>query len=264
MEPQAERYLCMLRQIMNNGQIIKPRGIECKELEDLQIHIDPDCPFMAFDDRKYNIEYFKQEMRWKLRANKYDTSIQNHANMWEDVINPDGTYNSNYGQYWFGEQHGIWDVVTELLRDPNSRKAVIPMLNVSHMSPQTVDTVCTECVGFRIRNGCLNMSVHMRSSDVIYGLGTDIPTFAFLYRLVMGLIGGVLPGLITITAMSSHIYAKHYGMVNNIILKGSSGYKEIPMPYCNTPEALKIIAGRGNGPILRQSGALGEWLCQIY
>lgn len=104
----------------------------------------------------------------------------------------------------------------------------------------------------------------MRSSDVIYGLGTDIPTFAFLYRLVMGLIGGVLPGLITITAMSSHIYAKHYGMVNNIILKGSSGYKEIPMPYCNTPEALKIIAGRGNGPILRQSGALGEWLCQIY
>ena len=153
--------------------------------------------------------------------------------MWKKVINPDETYNSNYGQYWFGEQHGIWNVVTELIRDQWSRKAVIPMLKASHMSPQTIDTVCTECVGFKIRPGLagklvLNMSVHMRSSDVIFGLGTDIPTFAFLYRLVFGLLMPhymIYKGQITVTAMSSHIYDRHFEMAINIIKGGPMNYE---------------------------------------
>jgi thymidylate synthase len=253
----------MLSNIMTNGKTIKPRGLECKEIEDLQLQVDPDYPFMTFKHRKYDVDYFKKEMMWKLGANKYDTSIQNHAKLWKEIINPDGTYNSNYGQFFFGPGHNIWDVVTELIRDPDSRKAVIPMLNVSHMAPHVIDTVCTESVGFKIRDNKLNCSVHMRSSDVIFGLGTDIPTFAFLYRLVLGLLRSnrsIIKGKITITAMSSHIYSRHYEMVANIF--DDSEYIENIMPYCNFPEVMKIIASRGKEEILEESGLLGEWLCQ--
>lgn len=263
-QSQAINYLTMLDRIMTHGTTICPRGLEVKELQDYQLVVDSAIPFMTFEDRKYNIDYFKQEMRWKLGANKYDNSIEKHAKIWKDVKNPDGTFNSNYGQYWFGEQHGIWDVVMELIRDPDSRKAVIPMLNVSHMAPHVKDTVCTECVGFRIRNNLLNMSVHMRSSDVIFGLGTDIPTFAFLLRLVYALIkfhlhDSILPGAIVITAMSSHIYSRHYKMVKDILLKGEKGFIPTKMPI--EVDAMKVIASRGNQSILRESGRLGVWLC---
>lgn len=262
MQNQIINYLGMLQRIMIAGNTVKPRGLECKEIEDLQLQINPEYPFMTFKHRKYDVSYFKKEMIWKLTANKYDTSIQDHAKLWKQIINPDGTYNSNYGQFFFGPGHNIWDVVTELIRDPDSRKSVIPMLAIAHMAPHVIDTVCTESVGFKIRLGELNCSVHMRSSDVIFGLGTDIPTFAFLYRLVLGLLSSDMDlskGTITITAMSSHIYSRHYGMVTKIL--EDPEYDSVSMPYCNCSEAMKIIASRGRSDILKKSGELGVWLC---
>lgn len=263
---QAKRYLAMLSDIMNYGQEVSPRGSLIKEINDLQLKVDPTYPFMTFAARKYPLAYFKKEMRWKLGANKYDESIKLHAAMWDKVQNPDKTFNSNYGQYWFGAQGGFWNVVTELVRDPDSRRAVIPMLNASHMSPETVDTVCTEAVGFRIRNFTLHMSVHMRSSDVIFGLGTDIPTFAFLYRLVnafmvdQGLVGIKAIGTITITAMSSHIYDRHFKMAEQILQDGIDSYSPIEMPFCQSnKEALQIIADRG---VVNTQIPLARWLCQ--
>lgn len=256
---QIEEYIRVYNDIMN-GRIVKPRGLECKEVEDLQFYVDPDCPFMTFRHRKYDVEYFKKEMLWKLTADKYNKSIQEHASMWKEIINSDGTYNSQYGQYFFGTQYGVLDVVQELIRDPYSRKAVIPMMNNSHMGPGVKDTVCTMGIGFRIRDGQLNSSVVMRSSDAIWGLATDIPTFAFVYRLVKGLLSNCQNGIITITALSCHIYSRHYEMANKII--NDPIYLHIHMPYCTASEAMQIIASRGNKEILQTAGPLGEWLCE--
>jgi thymidylate synthase len=262
-------YRTLLHKILTSGITIRPRGMEVKEISDAQFVTDPYSPFLIYDVRDYDTGYFKKEMRWKLGANRYDTSIQQHAKLWADVINPDGTYNSNYGQYWFGDQGGIWSVVMELLRDPDSRRAVIPMLNASHMSPHVRDTVCTECVGFQIRteefgnNPTLNMIVHMRSSDVIYGLGTDVPTFSFLYRLVHGLLTFNLDELIAIgtikfTCMSSHLYAKHYELAEKIV---DGKYLQHDMPFCTGSQAMRIIASRGRQELLDQIDGLGRWLC---
>lgn len=249
-EKNAEAILKMWARTLTAGVRIYPRGEEVREIGDLQITVDPRYPFQSFDVRKYNFDYFREEMKWKLSANKYDESIKAHAKMWESVQNPDGTFNSNYGQYWFGEQKGFWTVVEELIRDKDSRRAVIPMLAKEHMSPQTKDTVCTESVGFRIRNNMLHMSAHMRSSDQVFGLGTDIPTFAFLQQLVFGMLMDIYPDLslgeITVTAMSSHIYSRHYVMVETACLKGLDGYVPVKLPHISGPsEAMFIIASRG-------------------
>lgn len=259
----AKTWLEMFHRTMNTGTVVKPRGYDIVEIEDLQITVSPLFPFMSFAARNYNVDYFKKEMLWKLTANKFDESIKDHAKMWETVQNPDGTFNSNYGQYWFGEQQGFFSVVSELMRDVDSRRAVIPMLSKEHMTPETIDTVCTESVGFRIRNGRLNMSVHMRSSDQVFGLGTDIPTFSFLYRLVYAALKGTYPyleiGDMKITAMSSHIYSRHFEMVSKIIRDGYEEFKIIDMPWPDTvSEALFIAASRGKN--LERAGKLGNWL----
>jgi thymidylate synthase len=258
----GRNFWLMFDRTMTQGVEVKPRGLVIKEIEDLQLSVHPFFPFMTFRDRNYSVDYFKKEMIWKLSANKYDVTIKQHAKMWESVQNPDGTFNSNYGQFWFGEQNGFWFVVQELTRDPDSRRAVIPMLSKEHLKPETVDTVCTESVGFRIRNGKLNMSIHMRSSDQVFGLGTDIPTFAFLYRLVLGMLQmnhenlGV--GTMCLTAMSSHIYDRHFKMVNDILDNGVDKLDVVSMPFCSGPEALKIVASRGKN--MAGTGRLGEWL----
>ena len=284
---QALRYLQFLHNIFVNGTTVSPRGLEIKEVEDTILTVDPRFPFMTFKARAYNVDYFKKEMCWKLTADRYNDSIKQHAKMWSEVQNPDGSFNSNYGQYWWGPQQGMKHVVDELIRDPMSRRAVIPMLNASHLGPDVRDTVCTECIGFRLRPDYrldmykpkpgvvtaineplyLNMTVHMRSSDVIFGLGTDIPTFAFLYRLVFGsLINRVHHpiniGTITILAMSSHIYARHYDRVVNILADGVQGYTPEVMPWVSRDIVSEIIASKGDEKILRDLKGLGEWLCR--
>lgn len=249
-EANAQALLSMWQDTLTHGVPIHPRGEEVKETADFQLTMDPLFPFQSFEDRRYNLQYFKEEMAWKLGANKYDDSIKQHAKMWESVQNPDGTFNSNYGQYWWGDQKGMWTVIEELVRDKDSRRAVIPMLCKDHMSPQTKDTVCTESVGFRIRYNTLMMSVHMRSSDQVFGLGTDIPTFSVLMQLIFGMLKLRYPdlelGTITITAMSSHIYSRHYEMLGKVLAKGMAGYTPIKLPLISGPaEALAIVSSRG-------------------
>lgn len=235
---------------MQFGRIVKPRGQRIREILDAQIEISPLYPFQDFTARKYNYDYFRKEMLWKLGASKFDDSIKQHAKMWASVQNPDGTFNSNYGQFWFGQQMGLMKAVMELIRDKDSRRASIPMLTDAHLSPETNDTVCTEAVTFHIRDSKLFLSVHMRSSDQIFGLGTDIPTFSVLYMLALGLLRAVYPGLdvgtIKITAASSHIYEIHWPMVERILKADQNDYVPTPIPEPYSPgEVMEIIAYRG-------------------
>lgn len=250
MKSNALAFLAMFEQTMHSEFVISPRGSKVRELPDFQIRLDPRYPFQGFLERAYNIEYFCEEMKWKLGANRYDESIKAHAKMWEAVQNPDGTFNSNYGVFWFGEQKGFWTVIEELIRDRDSRRAVIPMLSKEHMSPETVDTVCTECVGFRIRGDKLYMSVHMRSSDQVFGLGTDVPTFSTLFMMVHGMLqpyySGLRIGDICITAMSSHIYERHFKMVDKLLKGTLDDYTSKRLPEASEPaEVMAMISCRG-------------------
>lgn len=268
---QAERYISHFNAIMTKGKKIYPRSEEVLEIEDLQLIVDPRYPFMNFPSRKYPLTYFKKEMLWKLGASKYDDSIKQHAKMWENVQNPDKSFFSNYGQYFFAGTTNIFSVVTELIRDPDSRRACIPMLNTNHMEPWVRDTVCTESISFRLRQIddtlCLNCSVHMRSSDSVFGLGTDIGTFAFLYRLVLGLLQPCFNheigyGHIIITAASSHIYSTHYDMVNKVISEGVNSYDPIRMPWPSYAESMFLISKRGKMVNIPSEYLLARWLIE--
>ena len=231
-----------------------PRGFAIKESFDTQITISPVFPFQAFKNRKYDVEYFKKEMLWKLTADRMNDSIKQHAKMWSEVQNADGSFNSNYGYFWFGPQSGLLTAVLALIQDSDSRRAAIPMLQPAHLDAGVRDAVCTESVTFHIRGGTLRMSVHMRSSDQVFGLGTDLPTFSVLYMLALGLLRDVYPwlrtGLITLTAASSHIYERHFTMVRRIVAEEDFqdfGSVELPEPSCSA-EVWAIIGARGKVP----------------
>ena len=264
LRPNYDVWLDMFSRTMDEGYTIAPRGYKIKEIRDLQFTIDSLYPFMNFMHRKLNIPYFKKEMIWKLGGDPFDDSIKLHAKMWDQVQNTDGSFNSNYGQYWFGQQQGLMKVFNELVLDKDSRRAVIPMLSDKHIGPHVKDTVCTECVGFHIRGDVLHMSVHMRSSDQIFGLGTDLPTFAFLQRLLLGMLKYVYQnlrlGTMTVTAMSSHIYDRHFVMVDNILNDTRIAECSVMPIIVHPDEAFKIVASRGR--VDPSWGPLAFWLTQ--
>ena len=262
---QGERYLDYLRTIMEDGVTVSPRGSEIKEVSDLQLVCDARYPFMAFNKRKYPIQYCKDEVKWFLTANSRNVDIMSKAKMWASVQNSDGTFGSNYGQYFFGDQHGALNIALELIRDPDSRRAVCPMLSTKHLTPETNDVVCTLGVGFRVRDGRLLMSALMRSSDEIYGLGSDIGCFLFLYRIVAGLIkphftDEIFNGSLTITVISGHLYKKHYQLVTDVLDEGIDGFQEILMPYPVDGEAMWLIAKRGKMTDIPENYRLARWL----
>lgn len=248
--------------IMNNGEKLQARGSTFLEVENLQLTVKSKFPFMDFNSRNYNIEYFKKEFIWKLTGDPFNDSIKQHAKMWESVQNTDGTFNSNYGQYWFGEQLGLHKAFNELIIDKFSRRATIPMLQPKHIGHGVNDTVCTGHITFHIRkSNILNMSVQMRSSDQIFGLGTDIPTFAAIHRMMLGMVKVIYPdlflGSITITADSSHIYERHWPMVEKI-LQNDELLHGARMPMINSEEAFKLAACKGN--VDPSWGEFSKWL----
>lgn len=262
----AREFYASLRTCLTQGLVIAPRGLKIRELEDHTIDVSPVFPFMTFKERKYDVGYFKKEMLWKLGGDRFDDSIKQHAKMWESVQNSDGSFNSNYGQYWFhDDQRGFSHVVSELARDADSRQAVIPMLNWGHMGAEVKDKVCTFGVGFRIRDNRLNMSVQMRSSDQIFGLGTDIPTFSFLYRMALAALRYAYPdlmvGRLRITAMSSHIYERHFEMVERILSGPMEDYMPIQMPFAmDINEVNFLINSKGKYTEAPAEYKLANWL----
>lgn len=250
--------------IDNHGQYVNIRDSEVKEvLFANSCPIRAEFPFMQFVERKLPIQYIKHELIWKLGADPFDDSIKQYAKMWESVQNSDGSFNSNYGVYWFGKQQGLHKAFLELVNDKFSRRAVIPMLSDEHIGHGVKDTVCTGFISFHIRDDLLSMQVRMRSSDVIFGLGTDIPTFSFLMILMYALVKSVYPnvrlGMWNLSADSSHYYERHFSLVDR--LKKSDYVFEADveaMPTCKYDEAIKLMACKGK--VDPSWGALSKWL----
>lgn len=84
-----------------------------------------------------------------------------------------------------------------LRRDPQSRRAVVNLARASEAG--MADMPCTISLAFSLRNGTLNTTVFMRSSDAIWGLPYDIVQF--------GLVAQVLAAVLKVQARSVCLYA---------------------------------------------------------
>lgn len=215
-------------QLLRNGRRADPRGEPTLEIEDFMFEVDRYHPYMTYKCRNYSVDYLKAEFRWYLNADPYDDSIEKHAKMWARIKQKDGYYFSNYGVYWFGDpQYGFKWVTEQLKRDPQSRRAVIPMLNAGHLFPENNDVVCTECISFRIRDDRLNMSVNMRSSDFILGYSYDLPAFCWLWKMVACELG-IPIGRYMHKSDSLHVYERHWGMLEEIAAGKGHYYINVP------------------------------------
>ena len=170
---------------------------------------DPTRNIVSSPIRKMPMRYAVGELAWYLSGSNKVKDISRFAKKWVDISDDGETNNSAYGWRIF-DKFGFnqWQHVKELLwKDPNSRQAVIHIKDADHRP--TKDVPCTVYLQFFIRNGKLNLSVHMRSNDIWMGVPYDMFSFTFL-QMKMAMELGVEIGQYTHYAGSLHIYARDY------------------------------------------------------
>jgi len=148
---------------------------------------DPKDRKIINKERKWNWNYADCEWLWYLSG---DRSIDALGELygkippiWEKMADAEGNVNSNYGWQW--ERNKQFDYVYELLlNQPDTRQAVITILDMKEHKTFTYDTPCTYAIQFTIVNGRLDMCVTMRSNDLWYGFCNDQYQFSKLQEMV--------------------------------------------------------------------------------
>lgn len=169
--------------------------------------------------RKWQSQYAKDEWDWYLTADNDITKFEeirgerSVPQVWYNHANKDGFVMSNYGWQWArGSQ--IDYVVNELKRDPESRRALLTMYDGKDNKLYTNDTPCTLNAHFQIRDNQLDMTIMMRSNDLIMGFCNDQYCFSKLQELIANKLG-IKIGEYFHFASNLHIYPEHFNMKAN-------------------------------------------------
>jgi len=246
---QADIFRKIFIDLKTKGARCSPRGQPVIELEDYSYTLPARVRYCNFESRKLNEDYIKREFLWYLRGNKMDREILDHAKMWSSLVNSDGSINSNYGQYIFAKKQGqkisqFDNVIKTLVEDKDSRRASISILNRDHLVSSTKDVPCTYSMNFRIRDNKLNMSVHMRSQDAVFGMGNDAPCFSFVHEMIYVAVRDTAypeleMGTYHHTADSFHIYERHFELLEKLV--NGDEYISIETPHIKSLSEVNFL-----------------------
>lgn len=224
----ADVYKNILDDLLNNPEYISnPRGMEVREIINCVIEIEePNMNMYKNKFRSSQEKYIAAEILWYFAGTKHADFIEKYASMWTQLKDSRGDVNSAYGYLIFEEknEHGYtpykW-AIESLIKDKDSRQAIMHFNKPYHQYDGNKDQVCTLTSLFHIRNNKLNMTLNMRSNDVILGFMTDFTFFNILHQQAYLHLKEHYPelemGSYTHTSHSMHLYARHYDKVKDML-----------------------------------------------
>jgi len=242
-------WLNIFIDITKDGKDFSPRGQKTNEIEDYMFSIHPLNRFCSFSERKLSLKYLVAELCWYLKGDPNDLMMEHYAKFWATIKNSEKPYyHSNYGKYIFGENQYEY-VIRTLIADKDSRQASIIINRPNVMMSDSKDKICTYAINFRIRDNKLNMSVNMRSNDLIRGTTIDVFQFSVVYEMVYVELKSYYPELEIGTykhkADSFHVYEQHFGMVKDIVhnnyILSKNTYEEIVCPRISSVAEVEFI-----------------------
>ncbi len=249
---QMERYLRLTKHVYEDGNYVG----DTVEILNASYTIDTNYPLYRFKARKLSLPYIGREIEWYVQGSMYDYTIAEHARIWRDIFDQDGYALSNYGHTLFSAGELI-RVTEQLRKKRNTRRAIVLLNKNEWVNEKRADVPCTQTMQFFSRKGMLTTLVHMRSQDVIYGLGNDAPFFSFVHHIVARATG-LQVGHIGMNVGSLHIYTRHFDMAQKIISDPETVEMEWPIDLLTPTEAVGILDGNTNGAFMTWVKGLNE------
>lgn len=243
-------YVQVLRALLKNPQFVSaPRGSKVHENVAVTLAMkNPRARLLHVEKREANYGFAVGEFLWYWNG-KSDLETMLYYNKRMRDFSDDGkTLNSAYG--WRLRRAlptrgqliadcatmNQWEVAkVTLLEDADSRRVV---LNINDAFDQyeavtrgSKDVPCTLSLQFFVRDNHLDLHVHMRSNDVIWGLTYDLFSFT-LFQEMMYLelkmtekFKDLELGNYYHTAGSLHLYERHFGLAEKIVDEYETGIK---------------------------------------
>lgn len=113
----------------------------------------------------------------------------------------------------------IQRVIDRLRSKPDTRRAVISILEPSDLEPEKTDSPCTIALQFIRRRERLHLVTIMRSNDAYLGFPHDVFCFTMIQELVARSLG-IKVGEYHHFATSLHLYEKHRSKVSAYLAEG--------------------------------------------
>jgi thymidylate synthase len=207
-----EAYEDMYKLIMENGvdkEGTKSINNVCFEIQ------DPLNNYITNKKRKWKPDYAKMEWQWYKSKNRSVTEIAKHAKIWNTMHDGSGIVNSNYG-WQISRNDQFNKIIHQLKQNPFTRRAVLSIYDGKEIEDYTHDTPCTIAINFyctstSVDDISVNMTVLMRSNDLVYGFCNDQYCFSKLLELVASLTNYKI-GKYTHFATDMHIYERHFNL----------------------------------------------------
>lgn len=208
----------LVEKYRNEDFVIDKTGVKTIELIGESFIVDEDHII-----RKPNYEYIERELEWYESQSLYVEDIPGDTpKIWEQVSSKHGRINSNYGWCIYSEKNGnqYMNVLTELLQNPNSRRATMiynrPSMHDDYREDQMNDFICTYANGFMIRNGKLHSHYMMRSNDAVFGANNDFAWAKYVQEKLASDLN-IEAGNLIWTASNLHVYERHFSYIDDLL-----------------------------------------------
>lgn len=244
-----EAYLGVLKDVYFDPDYkAAPRGLPIREKLDYTFKITNPVaePIITkdLDRNKTIVSYTAKETELYDSCSNRVEDFAKASKFWNQIANYDGTVNSAYGYLiWKNRSHGNphyevgkfsedygpgleaelrkrdnslrtpWEWSKQcLLADKDTRQAILRFSLPEHQWKGNKDQVCTLSGNFLIREDKLNLTIVMRSNDLVLGLVYDLPWFISLMDKMIDELKPTYPnltkGTYTHIVHSLHIYER--------------------------------------------------------
>lgn len=247
-----------------SGDTVSPQqsagaaGRKSRELLSWQTMVDMNYPVVTNVTRALNYKFMCAEAHWILAGDNRVETIRPYCRNIAKYSDDGETFYGAYGPEIYHQFEYARDV---LLRDPNSRQAVISIWKRNPV--QSKDIPCTLSSQFVIRKNRLHIIQTMRSSDAWLGWPYDIFNFsmlgAYMALHLRSKYKDLLLGDLCLTAGSQHVYEDHFEKAREAVGAQTRILSPIILDEFSAPGSLiKHLEGMKNGVDFGESNFLKD------
>lgn len=210
--------------------------------------------FPLFTHKHVSLKAIAAELIWFLSGSTNIKPLKEMGcNIWDEWADEDGELGPIYGYQWRQREGGdqIMALAGQLVHNPESRRMYVSAWDsdkvpVPRLPPNKQAEIGHQALpachhGFQsyvTNDGCLDMMVHIRSSDVLLGCPYNIASYALLNHLLCRFFN-LTPGVMTYTLGDTHIYNNH---IQPVVVSGILDKTPESLPTLHLTDYFKPIS----------------------
>lgn len=234
----------VLQCLLDHKEKICPTRGSATEMRGIRIELTDPLARLSRTQARGKLFSCLGELLWYLAGSNSAAHIKYYVSKYHIEETNDGTIPGAYGMRLFGADQRLKAIVGMLKNRPDSRQAVIPLLEPADFHQGSTSLPCTSTLQFMLRTGRVDLVTSMRSNDAYLGLPHDVFAFTMIQELVARALEKKVGTYIHMVG-SLHLYDANREAAQKFLDEGIADIRPMePMPegdpWCHVDELLAI------------------------